>query len=72
MNSCSCIFSEEDWDEVLTRCDKCQYIFDNYDKIQKEEKVKRLGKKKRIVFEKRRNKKYIRNYLRKLFTKITV
>jgi hypothetical protein len=49
MNSCSCIFSEENWDEVVTRCDKCQYIFDNYEKIQKEEKVKRSGKKKQDI-----------------------
>ncbi len=70
MNSCSCIFSKEDWDEVVTRCVKCQYIFENYDKIQKEEKVKRSGKKKRIVFVKRRNKIYIRKIYK--FTKITV
>ena len=70
--SCSCIFSEDDWDEVVTRCAECQFIFDNFDNIQKEEKVKRLIKNKRIVLEKRRNKKFLRNYLRKLFTKITV
>jgi hypothetical protein len=49
--SCSCIFSEDDWDEVVTRCAECQFIFENFDKIQKEEKVKRLIKNKRIVLE---------------------
>jgi hypothetical protein len=39
--SCSCIFSEDDWDEVVKRCVECQYNFDNHDQIQKEEKVKR-------------------------------
>jgi hypothetical protein len=61
--SCSCIFSEDDWHEVVKRCVKCQYNFDNHDKIQKEEKVKRTIKNKRIVIEKRRNKKFMRNYL---------
>jgi hypothetical protein len=55
---CSCIFSEDDWDEVVTRCAEFQFIFDNFDKIQKEEKVKRFIKK----------KKFLRNYLRKFFT----
>ncbi len=54
--SSSCIFSEDDWDEVVKRCVKCQYNFDNHDQIQKEEKVKRTIKNKRIVNEKRRNK----------------
>jgi hypothetical protein len=67
----SCIFSEEDWDEVLLRCAKCQNIFENFHKIQKDEKVERFKKKKRIVFERKRNKIYIRNYLRKLYVKIT-
>jgi hypothetical protein len=26
--SCSCIFSEDDWDEVVKRCVECQYNFD--------------------------------------------
>ena len=67
----SCIFSEEDWDEVLSRCAKCQYIFENLEEIQKDEKVERFKKNKRIVFERRRNKIYKRNYLRKLYDKIT-
>ena len=70
--SCSCIFSEDDWDEVVTRCVECQYVFENYDQIQKEEKIKRLRKNKRIVFERKRNKIFVRNYLKKLFSKITV
>ena len=53
--SCSCIFSEDDWDEVVKRCVECQYNFDNRDQIQKEEKVKRAIKNKRIVNEKKRN-----------------
>jgi hypothetical protein len=67
----SCIFSEEDWDEVLSRCAKCQNIYENFDKIQKDENVERFKKNKRIVFERKRNKIYIRNYLRKLYVKIT-
>ena len=70
--SCSCIFSEDDWDEVVKRCVECQYNFDNRDQIQKEEKVKRAIKNKRIVNEKKRNKKFMRNYLKKLFRKIIV
>ena len=70
--SCSCIFSEDDWDEVVTRCVECQYVYENYDQIQKEEKIKRLRKNKRIVFERKRNKIFVRNYLKKLFSKITV
>jgi hypothetical protein len=70
--SCSCIFSEDDWDEVVNRCVECQYNFDNRDQIQKEEKVKRAIKNKRIVNEKKRNKKFMRNYLKKLFRKIIV
>ena len=54
--SCSCIFSEDDWDEAVKRCVECQYNFDNRDQIQKEEKVKRAIKNKRIVNEKKRNK----------------
>jgi len=70
--ACSvCIFSEEDWDEVLSRCAKCQYIFENFDKIQKDEKVERFKMNKRILFERKRNKIYKRNYLRKLYVKIT-
>jgi hypothetical protein len=46
--SCSCILSEDDWDEVVTSCAECQFIFDPFDKIQKEEKVKRLIKNKRV------------------------
>ena len=46
--------------------------FDNHDQIQKEEKVKRLIKNKRIVYEKRRNKKFMHNYLKKLFRKKAV
>jgi hypothetical protein len=68
----SCIFSEDDWDEVVKRCVECQYNFDNRDQIQKEEKVKRAIKNKRIVSEKKRNKKFMRNYLKKLFRKIIV
>ena len=67
--SCSCIFSEDDWDEVVKRCVKFQYNFDNHDQIQKEEKVKRTIKNKRIVIEKRRNKKFMRNDLLKLIRK---
>jgi hypothetical protein len=70
--SCSCIFSEDDWDEVVKRCVVCQYNFDNHDQIQNEEKVKRMIKNKRIVNEKRRNKKFMGNYLKKLFRKIFV
>jgi hypothetical protein len=54
--SCSCIFSEDDWDEVVKRCVECQYNFDKHDQIQKEEKVKRAIKNKHIVDEKKRNK----------------
>ena len=70
--SCSCIFSENDWDEVFKRCVVCQYNFDNHDQIQKEEKVKSAIKNKRIVNEKKGNKKFMRNYLKKLFRKIIV
>ncbi len=59
--SCSCIFSEDDWDDVVKRFVKCQYNFDNHDQIQKEEKVKRTIKNKCIVKEKRKNKKFMRN-----------
>ena len=69
--SCSSIFSEDDWDEFVKRCVVCQYNFDNHDQIQKEENVKRIIKNKRIVYEKR-NKKLIRNYLKKFFRKIAV
>jgi hypothetical protein len=67
--SCSCIFSEDDWDESVKWFVKCQYNLDNHDQIQNEEKVKRTIKKKRIVNEKRRNKRFMRNYLKKLFIK---
>ncbi len=36
--SCSCIFSEDDWDEVVKRCVVCQYNFDNHDQIKKKRK----------------------------------
>jgi hypothetical protein len=70
--SCSCIFSEDDWDEVVKRCVKCVYNFENHDQIQKDEKVKRPIKNKRIVNEKRRNKKFISNYSKNLFRQIIV
>ncbi len=70
--SCSCILSEDDWDEVVKRCVECQYNFDNRDQVQKEEKVKRAIKNKRIVNEKRRNKQFMRNYLKNLFRNIIV
>jgi hypothetical protein len=41
--SCSCIFSEDEWDEVVKRCVVSQYNFDNHDQIQKEEKVWRIN-----------------------------
>jgi hypothetical protein len=47
-------------------------IFYNHDQIQKEEKVKSIIKNKRIVNEKRRNKKFMRNYMKNLFKKIIV
>ena len=56
---------------MLSRCAKCQYIFENFDKIQKDEKEERFKMNKRIVFERKRNKIYKRNYLRKLYVKIT-
>jgi hypothetical protein len=70
--SCSCIFSEDNWDEVVKWWVECQYNFDNRDQIQKEEKVKRAIKNKRIVNEKKRNKKFMRNYMKKLFRKIII
>jgi hypothetical protein len=70
--SCSCIFNEDAWDEVVKRCVVCHYNFDYHDQIQKEEKVKRINKNKRIVNEKRRNKKFMRKYLKNLFRKIIV
>jgi hypothetical protein len=36
--SCSCIFSEDAWDEVVKRCVVCQYNFDHHDQIQKKRK----------------------------------
>jgi hypothetical protein len=63
--SCSCIFSEDDWDEVVKRCVECQYNFDNRDQIQKEEKVKRAIKNKRSVSEKKRNKKLFEKVISK-------
>jgi hypothetical protein len=63
--SCSCFFSEDDWDEVVKRCVECQYNFDNRDQIQKEEKVKRAIKNKRSVSEKKRNKKLFEKVISK-------
>jgi hypothetical protein len=65
----SCIFSEDDWDEVVKRCVKFQYNFDNHDQIQKEEKVKRTIKKKRSVNE-NEDIKIHAQFLKKLFRKI--
>ena len=67
---CTCLFSDEDWDLVFQRFQNCQYIFDNFDKHQKDEKKERMMKEKRLGFEKRRNKVYMRNYLRNFYKKL--
>ena len=66
--NCSCVVSDNDWDEVIERCGICTCIFKKGN--EKASKVKRLIETKRISFEKRRNKIFIRNFLRRLFKKI--
>ncbi len=68
--SCSCIFSEDDWDKVVIRCAECQFIFDNLDKIQKKSFEKKVELKNQL-FHAILKLIIPRNYLRKFFFKIT-
>ena len=66
--NCSCVVNDNDVDEVIERYRICTYLFIKGN--EKASKEKRLIETKRISFEKRRNKIFIRNFLRRLFKKI--
>ena len=66
--NCSCVVNDNDVYEVIERYRICTYIFIKGN--EKASKVKRLIETKRISFEKRRNKIFIRNFLRRLFKNI--